>query len=488
MSDSVGWFGSESNSDLSASGWRNIFTTLFLVLNFLVAFIGHRLVRRQGHRTLLQSKPVPVSRFTPWLSLGSTFSYIWALKRIPGGWLGLIMILSGIFGTGNRYIINSFIVQEEGASNCPFEDGIVAMKNSDELMPASTWSVTWLAINSLEVAREKGAEVGIYSKVNNNITAFFPGSEDVVGNWDCAVAAPDTVIQPDEWATDVLDDFIQNQTFINGKKYWAGSITPSLNVGTAFMAWGPHIAPSTNLTNGNVRAMISTPKKTNGTITTPANITNLECILSIHNPKWKPAPWPIDANRTDLTFSVWAPLMVGFVLEVDPYEYPFQLTKVLNAMSMLSGSGNIRTMDASSAASFGAGTTYGCLMPSTRIYLSVYIITMVLVALVLLMLVIDLYDVVRNKFDKRHREVEKMPFEMLDWQVALVEKMTGDTIEKPRKLAGYEYFWDERSGRSCCRKVQKRGSVYEAVENPGSTTGSEPSLGKNGVVVSAREK
>ncbi|KAK0123817.1 hypothetical protein ONS95_008813 [Cadophora gregata] len=164
MSDSAGWFGPESTSDLSPSAWRNIFTTLFVILNFLVAFIGHRLVRRQGHRTLLKSKPVPVSRFTPWLSLGSTFSYIWTLKRIPGGWLGLIMILSGLFGTGNRYIINSFIVQENVSVRCPFKTGMVTMMSSDKLMPVSTWSATWLAINSLDLAHERKPRLGYTPK------------------------------------------------------------------------------------------------------------------------------------------------------------------------------------------------------------------------------------------------------------------------------------------------------------------------------------
>ena len=158
---------------------------------------------------------------------------------------------------------------------------------------------------------------------------------------------------------------------------------------------------------------------------------------------------------TEDAYEDWTDTMFGFVMELsDVEEYAAQFTKVLNAMSMVSGSNNGHFVDAETAAEKGAGTTYGCLELSTRIYGSVIIITVVLIALVLFMMVIDLYDVVRNKFDKRHREVEKMPFEMLDWQVALVEKMTGDEIKKPRALARYEYFLDE-SGKPCCRKVQK---------------------------------
>ena len=193
--------------------------------------------------------------------------------------------------------------------------------------------------------------------------------------------------------------------------------------------------------------MLATPADREAT-EVPVNVTNIECTLQTFN-SWKPMMWTEDA------YEDWTDTMFGFVMELsDAEEYAAQFTKVLNAMSMVSGSNNGHFVDAETAAEKGAGTTYGCLEPSTRIYGSVIIITVILIALVLVMLVIDLYDVVRNKFDKRHREVEKMPFEMLDWQVALVEKMTGDEIKKPRALARYEYFIDE-SGRSCCRKVQK---------------------------------
>ncbi|CZT49548.1 uncharacterized protein RSE6_10412 [Rhynchosporium secalis] len=482
MTDSTtGLFGS-FDSDLSANSWRNVFTTIFLVLNFLIAWIGHRLVKRQCHRTLLKSKPVPVTRFTPWLSLGSTFSYIWTLRRIPGGWLGIIMIFSGIFGTGNRYIINSCIFEEKIMSRCPFKNGLVTMQYDVASKPVNTWAITFLAINAVEVARARGAEVGVYSKVNNNVTSFFPRKEDVIGNWDCAVAGPNTVIQPKDWADATLDDFIQNQTFFAGMKYWSGSSTPSRQVSRAFMAWGPHADTASNKTN--IRAMISNPpvNDTKGVvIIAPASITNLECNLAIVEPKWKPAPWPID------TFEDWAGLMTGFILEVGASRFPAQLTKVLNAMSMISGSGNIHNFERDDAEKSGAGTDFGCMVPNTRIEGSVYVVAFALTGLVALMLIIDLYDVIQNKIDKRHKAIEKMPFEMLDWQVALIEKINGHEIDEPRKLAGYEYFWDEQTGRSHCRRSDQRGSVYEALENP-ENTASDPSFGKDGIVVKIMEK
>jgi len=389
------------------------------------------------------------------------------------------MIGSGFFGTGNRYIINTFIVQEMAPSSCPFERGLVTMANTKGVKPASTWAATSLAYQAWEAAIRNEAMVGIYSKVDNDIDNFYPGKEDVLGNWNCAKGDVYTIIQPDEWTKPALKAFIDRQTFIPGPTDMTGVWLPSSSVYRAFMAWGQYISRSTNLTS--YRAMLATPADREAT-EVPVNVTNIECTLQTFN-SWKPMMWTEDA------YEDWTDTMFGFVMELsDAEEYAAQFTKVLNAMSMVSGSNNGHFVDAETAAEKGAGTTYGCLEPSTRIYGSVIIITVILIALVLVMLVIDLYDVVRNKFDKRHREVEKMPFEMLDWQVALVEKMTGDEIKKPRALARYEYFIDE-SGRSCCRKVQKKGAVYEAVENPGNTSsGSEPSLAKNGIIVSSREK
>lgn len=219
------------------------------------------------------------------------------------------------------------------------------------------------------------------------------------------------------------------------------------------MAWGPHIEAAANISK--VRAMISMPDidADTNSVTKPANITNLECSLSIHDRKlkWQPAPWPVDQ-----TFTSWAPLMTGFVLGlVDTGDYTYQLGKVLNSMSMLSGGINSNSMNQETAASTGAGTTYGCLVPNTVIDSSVYIIAISLICIVVLMLVVSVYNAVIIKFDKRHKAVEEMPFEMLDYQVAVVEKMTGHTIAEPRRLAGYEYFWDERAGRSHCRRLNR---------------------------------
>ena len=108
------------------------------------------------------------------------------------------MIGSGFFGTGNRYIINTFIVQEMAPSSCPFESGLVTMANTKGVKPASTWAATSLAYQAWEAAIRNEAMVGIYAKVNNDVDNFFPGERDVLGNWDCAKGDIDTIIQPDE--------------------------------------------------------------------------------------------------------------------------------------------------------------------------------------------------------------------------------------------------------------------------------------------------
>ncbi|KAI6712268.1 ATPase, P-type (transporting), HAD superfamily, subfamily IC [Marssonina coronariae] len=486
----AGWLGSGETTHMSVAAVSNIFTTLFLVLNFSIAFVGHRLIKRQGHRNILKSKAVPVTHFTPWLSLGSAFTYIWTLRRIPGGYLGLIMIASGLFGTGNRYIINSCIVPDMAQGVCDFTSGLVATQNSFPIQPVSTWSGSYLALQSFEIARINNAEIGIYSKLNNDLTGFYPTINDLVGNWSCEPAA-DTAIEPEEWAPKLLEDFLGRQEFLRVTRgsYWRGEYTPSNGYFSGFMAWGPSGDPQSNTTN--VRAMISNPASTNGRVLETAAVVNIECKqISLSN--WIAASWPAGnatGNSTIFdTYAEWAAPMFGFVKDKPRTEYPLQLTKVLNAMSMLSGSGNHDDHVADVAKSYNAGATYGCLLESTRIYNTVYIVTLVLFIILAAMIVVDVYDLVRTKLDKRHKEVERMPFDMLEWQVALVERMTGNSITSERQLAGYEYVWDGSAGRSYCRKIgEQHGSIYEPVGNPGGND-SDQSATKSSVVLTSTKR
>ncbi len=244
----------------------------------------------------------------------------------------------------------------------------------------------------------------------------------------------------------------------SNNRYFSGSTTPALNsIYTGFLFWGPHVDPATNRTN--VRAMMANPPTSKGRVIDPVGVANIECKLNIADTRWRLAPWPISNSSGD-AYEDWADVVFGFAQEADEDAFPLIFTKVLNAMSMLSGSGNHHSHDVDDAESNNAGTTYGCLVPSTRIYSSVYIVTLLLFVVLFSMIVVDLYDLIRTKLDKRHKEIEKMPFDMLEWQVALVEKMTGESIPTQRTLAGYEYFWDERTGRSHCRKIVKNVSAY----------------------------
>lgn len=88
-----------------ASTMRNGYTTIFVVLNFAISWLGSRLLKRrvQHHLTLQkkgkQKKAVPINHLTSWLGgIGDFASYIWHVRRIPGGRYGILMLWTAVFG------------------------------------------------------------------------------------------------------------------------------------------------------------------------------------------------------------------------------------------------------------------------------------------------------------------------------------------------------------------------------------------------------
>jgi uncharacterized membrane protein len=91
--------------DTDASTMRVGFTTIFVALNFAISFLGSRLLRRRVQRQLtLQKKDskgkvsaVPINHLTPWLAIGDFSTYIWRVRRIPGGIYGVLMFGTAVF-------------------------------------------------------------------------------------------------------------------------------------------------------------------------------------------------------------------------------------------------------------------------------------------------------------------------------------------------------------------------------------------------------
>lgn len=371
------------------------------------------------------------------------------------------MIANGVFGIVNHYIVNFYVYQYTQNHDCTFDTGILTTHASNQLTPVPVWATAHLAFSAQDAAVQNGGVPGIYTMIPNNITAFRPTDKDVLGNWICT-QMPDSIIQPADWVSiDTIVSFTQRQNFlytnnsVNGSETkWGGAVVPAKNNSySKLMAWSANRAGnSPGLFD--VRATISLPSDVGSNVSVPNAASNFECKLNKSVSKWLPP-----TMRSDDTLDNWASTVVGSVQDLDPTEYGLQLSSVLNAMWMISGSGNSHFHNATEANSTGLAatyeerTTYGCVRIITIIEPEVFIILLVLMAVLFVLLVMDLYTFIRNWFNPNRKEAHRLPLDLLEWQVEFVGKMIKNDNLATKAMQQYEFYWDNSVEHFGCRKI-----------------------------------
>lgn len=413
---------------------RNVFTTIAVVLNLCITLIGGYFLKRSNQRTLLRKskdghyRTVPVTHLASWQSLGGIASYIWQLRRLPGGRYGMLMIWTGIFSLAHQYFINSFILSETMSGPCTFNQGIVTTNyNGSDLVPAATWPVSVLVYDAFLAAEANGGVMGIWNVIDAaNYANFKPRQSDLLGNWNCTQKA-DSSISPTDWETDdALDSWIDNEGFVYNNWYRAGSQTAD-RVGDGFLVWGASSNDSD--TQWNLRATIATPLTGNN----PVNTSNYECDLVKLKSSWA-MPW----MEPQATLKGWGSLSYGIMRGADVDEYGTNLEYLLNAMMIITGSGNHRGETLPS----GTTATYGCTYAGTKIGPEMFLLLGTLFVVLLLLIVADIYALVAYRLDEKHTRVQEIPLGYIDWQLAAVRLAVGSKISA-KDLAEYEYGWND---------------------------------------------
>ncbi|KAF4624239.1 hypothetical protein G7Y89_g13936 [Cudoniella acicularis] len=467
----------ENYFNISSSTVRNVFTTVFLVLNVIIMFVGGRLIKRQAQRKLLKGQTVHLPNLTPWLSLGSTLTYCWNLKTLPAGWFGLLMISSGAWSTINRYIVNSYIIDQPSSVNCEFGTGLLTTAWNASLKPASQWPAAQVAFSARDAANLNGGTQGVWPTVHANVSVFAPGPSDLLGFWNCQPAGQ-TTLQPIDWTNaSTIVSFIDNDdsfyyTQVSG---YAGSIIGNGPWTNLFLYSFNQFANSTKM--WDMRASVITGLDGSQ----PMNTSDYQCHLNITNPTWTPTPIPAES-----TFLEWGQVFVGEFLAQDEAYWSTSIENTLNIMSVVAGSGNTLSYTSADAANMSAPTTYGCVLQTTVIFKQVFAFCFVLVIVIFLLGVVDLYDLFMNRADERNAAIEELPVDLLDWQLIMVRHMVGNNSLQRKDLTGYEYYWNEVSGIYACRPVVKMdaGQTYLPVVNPQNAM---PSDSKTEVVVASSE-
>jgi hypothetical protein len=119
-----------STIPLSASYTRVAFTTLFVVLNFAISFLGARLIRRRVQRHLTLQKrdsdrkvsAVPINHLTPWLAIIDFSTYVLRIRKLPGGIYGILMFWTAIFSVAH---VSSYSIHEDLGYTCAHAEVLI---------------------------------------------------------------------------------------------------------------------------------------------------------------------------------------------------------------------------------------------------------------------------------------------------------------------------------------------------------------------------
>ena len=458
------WLYGDLVTNLSAPDTRNVFTTGSTVLSAALAYLGGLYVKRRNQRHLLSSKrnsqyqhqSISINHLTPWMSLSGTISYTWATRSLPGGMLGLLMIAMGSFSLSSHYFVNSFIEPFPVQRRCDFTVGLNTTLSDGSFGAIVDWPAATLAMLAQQYALYNGADMGVYDKIINGVSidgssplvsSIWPDPvHDVLGSWTCSNTSLNTIGSTDLGNITTIDAYLIQQG-IQSDSADSGSERRVIGTGqsTGFLAWSTGDGLSSNQSIQSlppIRVSISDGLDTlgpgeNGTVTT------MTCVMHVNRQSWIP---PVQLFQNGTLLQAWTSKAIGSVLDTDPASWNYTMALLLNTMVMTAGGGNrVDTLPLQSS-------DYGCAQSGSLIKWQMWLITALLIGTLATLLVLDLYGLWFSHSNVRWMDVEQLPSDVLNWQMAMIQQMTRGGHITEKEVRSYRYGLIGDSGRLEIRK------------------------------------
>jgi hypothetical protein len=388
---------------------------LYFNLAFLVfALLGNQICVRNAKHRLLQAGNVPLTLMTGWLSSFDPATAIWKLRRLPCGWLGVLMILCAILSFTSDLAVSTWVRTVSVPTRCVFNQGMVISPTK-----VSTFDVIpnngipyQVAAQAQLTSQVNGGKAGIYWKVNRALN-FRADDEDVIGSWTCQDLKQDQTYSPEEAAQDIVDD-LQNKdllfhgTSLHDVSSWGNGSSGHL------VAWTSSSGePGSQF---SVRASVDlSPHLQNDKV-----MRSFECNMHAQQ-----VEWVLSITHPIATLKQWTPCFQGSMYDgtgtpavanvSDTLEW------LLNSMVMV-GAGANNLLNHAPA----ANDTQGCLGTETTVpgvVIAVFgIVTGILVVLPLWLLA--LMARMQRWGPEEKDEVKRMPDDLFGWMAQAAREVT----------------------------------------------------------------
>lgn len=440
------WLNRDFYTTLNSKATRNIFTTLFVVLNLLLGVLGVLLLKRRNQLQLLRGRDqvVPLNRLSSWMSATDTAFYTWQTRRLPGGIFGLFMLITGVFGIVHQFFVSSFITSAPGLfGSCAFTTGLVIRPpfvgtgpNGTLLTAGSQWPAALVAINSQVAAIRHGDPPGIYAKANSN-TNFTVAKDnpDYLGNWNCEELKHPTTVSSNASIQQIGDTletqgsiyhnwYSEHRKLANGVLIWSSSVADNVR-----QPWGVKASVGPDAADGQ-----------------PMIMYNYNCSMVAPAVEWVLANISSGAFLQGWAESAYGQLILGSdkLPAGNPDTYAATLEVILNAMVMATASQDNATSLVTSdfKSHYDSKDTFRCAAERTIIAQPIWVVLGFLLLHLLGFLLADIILVLLIYCCSEHRAVSDIPSDLPSWQLAtLRDRFPQEPVIEAKRMHEYVYGW-----------------------------------------------
>lgn len=212
---------------------RVIFKIYFMVVIIAIAFFGGYCVTFNIRRWLLKGKAVPLTATTGWIHGPLLAKIGYQLRRLPGGWLGVLMLLTtalefisdiGVAKTITLVTQRARTLQDNVM--IVGDPGLGYSRYPDVVFTAFNWAKNaqdYSYNNQNLTGLGETQPYGIYRVLNQFDYYYMPTEEDFLGYWGCSHQTPSAIVynytlkgnDPELYDSTILFDLVKRGLMYN---------------------------------------------------------------------------------------------------------------------------------------------------------------------------------------------------------------------------------------------------------------------------------
>ena len=436
---------------------RLILRIYFNVAFIVFAIIGNQCVLYSTKLNILRKKSVDVTKMTGWLGSFEPFLTSLSMHKIPGGWLGGLMMISVALSYISDIAVSALIKPVQVSARCPFTIGLVSPTSEPFGKVPVNGSPYTLVSNAQLSSLANGGPIGIYPKVNED-RQFQAQTEDIAGTWNCNDLEDDQIYELGTSQADIIQDLqSRGLLFDTTATYESSTENKSFNhlvILTSSQSDGA-------LQPFDVRASVQLEALYDDTKT----MKSFDCSMDAPSMEWVLGNMSSLSTLQEWRLTVQGSMYNGTGTPAAP-DCDERLSWILNSMVMIGAGGNYLLSSAP------LGSTQGCLAQRAIIPNTVLAIFSV-VTLILILLPLYLFTLLLQYLGYPSSErsgLKHTPNGLVDWMdhaahASLnVEQNDANEYVESKQLKLWQYGF--RGGRGQPRLFRKRiGGLEPSVAN-----------------------